>query len=231
MPNSTCLWPECERPVRTRGYCQRDYARAKRASNFDNPWEAAEIRVYGTNKGMECRWPGCSESAAYGGLCRRDYSRAKRLRNYVDPWKDWVTSGVCRVCGKSWESGRNTNTTFCSKACATAQWRIDNPEKAAIGRRDSVRRRRARLFETQVDSFTTHDVRMLHGDICYLCGIKINFSLKLPNPKSPSLDHVIALSRGGTHTLDNVAMTHLDCNVRKNAAPSNRLPQPTMFSL
>lgn len=231
MPNSTCRWPDCENESRSRGLCPRDYARAKRAGDFESPWVGKEMRVYGTNAGQECRWPGCSESAAYSGLCRRDYSRAKRLGNKVDPWNDWATSGTCEVCAKPWKSERNANLRFCSNSCRSAQYRIDNPELSAIHRRDSVRRYRARKFETQVDSFTTHDVRMMHGDICYLCSKKIDFSLKLPNPKSPSLDHVIALSRGGTHTLENVAMTHLDCNVRKHAAPTTRRPQPTMFAL
>ncbi|WP_158070491.1 HNH endonuclease [Streptomyces luteocolor] len=33
---------------------------------------------------------------------------------------------------------------------------------------------------------------------------------------SPSLDHVIPLSRGGSHRRDNVQLAHLRCNLRKN---------------
>jgi len=71
---------------------------------------------------------------------------------------------------------------------------------------------------------------MAHGDICYLCGEKINFRLKHPNPKSPSLDHVIALSRGGTHTLGNVAMTHLKCNLSKQSNLAGVEPHATLFA-
>ena len=71
---------------------------------------------------------------------------------------------------------------------------------------------------------------MAHGDDCYLCGERINFKLKWPHPKSPSLDHVVPLSAGGTHTLDNVAMTCLSCNVKKQARPTASTPIPTLFA-
>lgn len=32
-----------------------------------------------------------------------------------------------------------------------------------------------------------------------------------------SLDHIIALARGGTHTYENVQTSHLICNIRKGA--------------
>jgi 5-methylcytosine-specific restriction endonuclease McrA len=37
------------------------------------------------------------------------------------------------------------------------------------------------------------------------------------NPLQPSLDHIVPLSCGGTHTRDNVRCSHLRCNLlRKN---------------
>lgn len=46
--------------------------------------------------------------------------------------------------------------------------------------------------------------------ICYLCMGKAD-------PDNWHLDHVIPLSRGGSHSLDNVAVTHPACNLRKGA--------------
>lgn len=231
MPNSTCRWPECELPAKSKGFCFRDYARAKRAGDFDSPWVGKEMRVYGTNAGRECRWPDCSEPAEYGGLCARDYSRAKKVGNHVDPWVDWITSGTCRICGKSWETGRNTNVGFCSNSCRSAQWRIDHPERARVTRMDAVRRRRARLAGVVVENFTIKDVRVAHGDDCYLCDKRINYALKFPHPKSPSLDHVIPISAGGAHTVQNTAMAHMECNNRKNAGATDKTPVNTLFAL
>lgn len=52
---------------------------------------------------------------------------------------------------------------------------------------------------------------------CYLCGETIDYNLKYPDPMSQSLDHVVPLIAGGSHTRDNLAYTHLRCNVRKGA--------------
>jgi 5-methylcytosine-specific restriction endonuclease McrA len=38
---------------------------------------------------------------------------------------------------------------------------------------------------------------------------------KAPDPMSPSLDHILPLSKGGTHEPRNVQLAHLGCNVRK----------------
>jgi 5-methylcytosine-specific restriction endonuclease McrA len=39
--------------------------------------------------------------------------------------------------------------------------------------------------------------------------------LKWRDPLPPSLDHVIPLAREGSHTRDNVKLSHLACNLRK----------------
>jgi 5-methylcytosine-specific restriction endonuclease McrA len=51
---------------------------------------------------------------------------------------------------------------------------------------------------------------------CGLCHGKVNPKLRAPDPMAASLDHVIPISRGGSHTYANVQCAHLGCNVRKN---------------
>lgn len=51
---------------------------------------------------------------------------------------------------------------------------------------------------------------------CSLCGNRVLKSKKAPHPLSPSLDHVIPLSKGGAHDPVNVSLAHLGCNVAKN---------------
>ena len=46
--------------------------------------------------------------------------------------------------------------------------------------------------------------------ICYLCGTKVEFG-------NWHLDHLTPLSRGGSHTYTNVAVTHSTCNLSKGA--------------
>lgn len=55
------------------------------------------------------------------------------------------------------------------------------------------------------------------GWICRLCYEPIDRTLKKPDPRSASMDHITPLALGGTHTTDNVQAAHLSCNSRKAA--------------
>ena len=52
---------------------------------------------------------------------------------------------------------------------------------------------------------------------CGICFEAVDRELSWPDPLSASLDHVVPLSRGGSHQLTNVQCAHLVCNVRKGA--------------
>jgi predicted nucleic acid-binding Zn ribbon protein len=227
MPDSTCRWTDCERKATTKGFCPRDYQRSKRLGNFEDPWKTwAPVKV----SYESCRWPECPLTLIKGhGLCRIHYRRSVDVGTFQDPWDLWVPGGHCVVCG-TWSEGTIRNQRFCSMECNLADWNRRNPGRKRVTDREHVRRRRARILATQTDRFTDKDVRMAHGDICYLCDEKINFRLRFPNPKSPSLDHVIPLSRGGTHTLDNAAMVHYVCNQKKGVKAAPKPPQPTLLA-
>lgn len=53
------------------------------------------------------------------------------------------------------------------------------------------------------------------GWVCHICGKDIDPALKHPDAWSASVDHVVSLANGGTHTRDNMAASHLQCNLRK----------------
>lgn len=50
---------------------------------------------------------------------------------------------------------------------------------------------------------------------CHLCGDLVDSQLSWPDPMSPSLDHVVPLSLGGSHTPENVRLAHVRCNSAK----------------
>jgi len=50
---------------------------------------------------------------------------------------------------------------------------------------------------------------------CYLCGKVLLLSTRYPHPESIVLDHVIPLTRGGSHTADNLRVACSRCNNRK----------------
>jgi 5-methylcytosine-specific restriction endonuclease McrA len=89
---------------------------------------------------------------------------------------------------------------------ATERWRVRHPEK----RKDKWHRRRAREIGTQVEKV---DLKQILRDANGLCGI-----CKQPlDLFGIHFDHIIPLSRGGTHTTGNIQATHARCNQLKGA--------------
>ena len=75
--------------------------------------------------------------------------------------------------------------------------------------------RRAAKKGSQNEVFLNSVVFERDGYVCGLCGKKIDKRTKNPHPKSASLDHIIPISLGGSHTLNNVQCAHLGCNLSK----------------
>lgn len=89
-------------------------------------------------------------------------------------------------------------------------YRHANPERVA-----KWGDKRKRLAAQQSDGSMTHDeVGRLFGEaeVCPYCERKLN-------GKNKSLDHMIALSLGGSHSLQNTLICCRECNLRKSAAP------------
>jgi 5-methylcytosine-specific restriction endonuclease McrA len=57
------------------------------------------------------------------------------------------------------------------------------------------------------------------GAVCQRCGGEIDMMLEYPDRWSKSLDHIVPISRGGRHVLDNVQLMHFWCNSAKGNRP------------
>lgn len=55
----------------------------------------------------------------------------------------------------------------------------------------------------------------LHGWVCALCREPINRYLRKPHYMAATVEHLVPISAGGTHTWDNVAPAHYICNMTK----------------
>lgn len=107
----------------------------------------------------------------------------------------------CRECGKAFTAKDPRGSRFCSLRCR---------------RRNDCADRRRRLRAADVgDRFTVSLVAARDGTRCALCGGFVDMTLRAPDPMSPSMDHVVALSLGGLHSFANVQLAHLGCNSAK----------------
>jgi len=59
--------------------------------------------------------------------------------------------------------------------------------------------------------------------VCGICHDPIDSTALYPDPGYRSLDHILPLSLGGSHTSNNVRITHLHCNVRRGAARDDNI--------
>ena len=53
------------------------------------------------------------------------------------------------------------------------------------------------------------------GEQCYLCGDTVHFNVHYNDPKYPTIEHVLAIANGGTHSWENVKVACRDCNNHK----------------
>jgi hypothetical protein len=80
------------------------------------------------------------------------------------------------------------------------------------------RRRRERFRANgPVERYTVEEIGDRDGWVCGICKLPIDPELRRPDPRSRSIDHVLAGVHGGSDTRDNVRITHLDCNLKRNA--------------
>lgn len=78
-------------------------------------------------------------------------------------------------------------------------------------------RHRALKYSTQTEVIRSTDIFERDEWVCGICGGAVDRTVRHPDPWSASLDHIIPLSKGGTHTRENVQLAHFRCNVRKSA--------------
>lgn len=91
-------------------------------------------------------------------------------------------------------------------------WALANPEKV----RERNARRRARKLAAYVAPVDNKSIYKRDKYKCQLCGENVNMEKSYPDPMSPSIDHILPLSKGGTHEPDNVQLAHLRCNLKKH---------------
>lgn len=149
----------------------------------------------------------CSYSCA--GIARRiDWKRAQRPdRARGKPQGvTQLSIGACATCGDMF-APRNVAHVNCSPGCTAKARRM----------RENYRGHKRRVWSqlTRTDLIDPVEIYERDNWKCNICGDQIDKTLKYPDMDSVSLDHVRPLSWGGTHTSENLAASHLRCNLSK----------------
>lgn len=84
-----------------------------------------------------------------------------------------------------------------------------------------------RKIYAQGDNISAIVLFELHAWTCCICKRPINKFLRVPNYEAATVEHIIPISKGGTHTWDNVAPAHYGCNMGKG----NSLEEPNKATM
>ena len=208
----TCLWCESVKQVEPNMAAQKFCSRNCRWS-----WQRADhadekkCLDCGNTKPLEDFSP--HPKGKYGRLsrCRSCLSSAAKLRRQENPRPRKKRPGRSPEDAKA--HAREYQREHYAKNKTRKQelnreWKKNNPDRMA----DYNHRRRARKYAVAYEKIDASVVAERDNWICGLCCLPISSDLRFPDPGYRSIDHVVPLSRGGSHTYDNVQLAHLLCN-------------------
>lgn len=124
-----------------------------------------------------------------------------------------------QVVKKCYECNKEFTTTSDAKYCSTKCM------KRANDYRKSLRKRKRAMTNGDVDwSISLAKLIKKETNVCHICGEKCDSNDYIINEngafiagnRHPSIDHVMPIAKGGTHTWDNVRLAHRQCNSIKS---------------
>lgn len=109
-----------------------------------------------------------------------------------------ISYGNCQRCGATFVIPSGRMKVFCSDRCAA---------RARKNFREHLKR-----ASTGGEIFTLRQVAERDGWRCHICKRSVPDREYKARKLDPTIDHLVPVSEGGTHSLDNVALAHNRCN-------------------
>lgn len=142
--------------------------------------------------------------------------RLKHIQKEIE-YKKSLTGQICIECGEKFTASR-LGVKYCSKKCNNKAQRRNRKYNKEV--RYKLAKNNGK-FDNDIDLI---DLAKRDNNICYLCGEKVTFDdykiteegYFIANGTYPSIDHIKPISKGGTHTWDNVKLAHMECNCLKS---------------
>lgn len=147
---------------------------------------------------------------------KRAQRKAERLsREISEDLNKRLAIHVCKNCGKEFCQmvTKYNSESYCSEKCQKRWYNRKNRDK-----RDKTLMSRQHDSDICIEKLFERD----HG-ICYLCGNACDWNdgawrdgAFIAGENYPSIDHVFPISKGGTHTWDNIKLACRRCNTQKS---------------
>lgn len=211
--------PRCRGKKKECLQCQREISWDCNDEFCDSACE----REYNTK---ECK--GCGKKIVKGfsdfcsNNCENEYEERKRLEvleklrvSRIEKYKQKTVT--CKYCGVTFKTKYKKSHVFCSDECRKKQKNVYSQK--------SDKKRGKKLMENgEYDSsITLPKVYKKYKGICYICGERCNYNdcattkegFFIAKDKYPSIEHIIPVSKGGTHTWGNIGLACMECNSKK----------------
>lgn len=185
---------------------------ARRAVLSDFDELSHEIREDGTLKALK------AATDRVGHDCRCFGKTAEFIGRFAPTW------ATCEHCGKDYlffpsmeKYGRKTPPLYCSLRCSRKENRATSNIHERLRKHGSGDKPR--------DSIKLDEVIERDNGICYICGCETTKEDHYYSrgwftcgSRYPTIDHVVPIAHGGTHTWDNVRLACHKCNREKRDA-------------
>lgn len=128
--------------------------------------------------------------------------------------RDKALIASCQECDNTFKANR-LGVKYCSDTC----------KKKHINRVKELKRRKMISINGDIDNdISLERLAKIEHNVCYICSDKCdtndytitNEGYFVVGASYPSIEHVIPISKGGTHTWDNVRLAHHYCNTIKS---------------
>lgn len=222
MDNGTCSIAGCDRPCVARGWCAAHWYRWSR---HGDPLADRRVELYraidhedGTRTCSKCRERKPLDEfhkVKAATLGRRSDCKVCRTEQV----KAWYAANRERQAEKERERKAADPEKYRERDKARAHL----PQRRALASARSARRR-ARIADLRIDRGVTRDnLRQQYGDNCFYCTTPMSFDRLRKGDVRPinlaTIEHVVPVSQGGSHTWDNVVLACWRCNSSKKASP------------
>ena len=157
------------------------------------------------------------EQAEHDARIKADQRAIKAAELISRQTEERLAIHVCKNCGQEYSIGVTgyNSEQYCSLKCMK-RWamRVKNDRR--------LRRLKSRPMDSDItlEKLFARD----HG-ICYLCGGQCDWADVTDGnagDQYPSIDHVKPVSKGGSHTWDNIKLAHRGCNLVKRDSDTPR---------
>ena len=137
--------------------------------------------------------------------------RARDLRKRIRKGKQRpIHQRNCKGCADAFATKRKEQL-YCSIECR--KWMRDQMKRETARLRGESKWSAANRPTWKAKIFYKNDGQ------CQLCHSPIDLRLKSPDPMSFSIDHIVPVSLGGTHTQATLQSSHLLCNSKRGNKP------------